>query len=452
MDKKSKQTKTITIIGSGLAGSFLAILLANRGYKVEIYEKLSQIEICDANSKRSYNITFRTNGTEMLKKAGLWDVLQPSLLPLKGAYTQLSKNTKPIISLIHDKKVQYLAISRADLLNIMLKKISQNPLISIHFQTSLLSIDRYEKIMYVQNESTKKITAVPCDIIIGADGINSSVRLFMQQGQDTRHRQEYSPGGYKQFTISKDEVKILGLRADLAHTWSAKGKFILAFPNSDGSLASLLIYPNNKEAFASLQSVEVVKKLIEEDFPLLLPLHKTLAEQIITNPIGSFITVHTDPWFYKDFITLVGDAAHGFYPFFGQGTTAAFGDCMQLVEIIDAYAPDWTKIFSFYQETRKRHMDALGELSKEGLLRYMRNKRGDYHAIYDKLESVGHDLFPKNIVPPIFQSVTDDPGQSADFVARHQKQRRIAKRLGVSLAVTVLATVIGVTEYKKKNN
>lgn len=40
---KNKKTNTITIIGSGLAGCFLAVLLAQKGFKVDIYERLSKM-------------------------------------------------------------------------------------------------------------------------------------------------------------------------------------------------------------------------------------------------------------------------------------------------------------------------------------------------------------------------------------------------------------------------
>jgi len=444
----SQNKKKITIIGGGLAGCFLSILLAKRGYTVDLYEKLSEEAISDTNSKRSYNITFRDYGIDMLKKADVWNDLKPYLLPLKGASTQLSKNTKPILSLLPEdsKRLEYLSISRSDLLKILLKHMTSYKLISVHFNTTLLSINKYEKTIVLQNNETKKISVINTDVVVGADGTNSSIRVFLQQGQHTHHSQEYSPGGYKQFTITKEEVQILQLRADIAYTWVADEKFILAFPNLDGSLASLLIYPKDKKPLSTLTSINSIKKLIEKDFPLFESIYQNIAEQLIVNPEGSFVTIHTDPWSYKDFITLVGDAAHGFYPFFGQGTSAAFGDCIELVDTIDEYAPAWEKVLSLYQQKRQKHMDALGELSKEGLIRYTRNKRGDYDAIYDKLESIGNHLFPQYIQPPIFESVMNDPGHTADFVKKHTRQRSIAKKAGISLLVRLLTKVIGAAE------
>jgi kynurenine 3-monooxygenase len=441
-----KENQTIVIVGGGLAGCFLAILLGKRGYKVKLYERLSKNDISDTNASRSYNITFRTYGIEMLKKAGVWDTLQPHLLPLKGAYTQLSKNSKPILSLIEDNTLEYLSVSRNDLLQVLFTKISSDRSISVNFDTALLSVDRYKKTIIVENIKSGKISQVPCDVVIGADGANSLVRQFIQQGQHTHHSQEYSPGGYKQFALSNEEVKKLNLRCDIAYTWSAEKKFILAFPNLDGSLSALLIYPENKFAFKSLATEESITKLITNEFPFLLPIQDSITKQLLENPVGSFVTIHTEPWYYKDFMTLVGDAAHGFYPFFGQGTTAAFGDCMALIELIDLYGDDWNKIFPLYQKKRKIHMDTLGELSKEGLLRYMRNKRADFESIYNKLEDIGHALLPEHIQPPVFQQVTDNPGKTADYVEKHTKQRKLARKLGISFGVIALTAMVAVFE------
>jgi len=445
-----KKDQTIAIIGAGLTGCFLSILLAERGYKVEIYERLSREDVLDENSKRSYNITFRTYGIKMLQQAGVWDELQPYFLPLKGAYTQLSKNSKPIVSLITDKNQLYLSVSRSDLLKVLIRQMSKHPLITAKFESSLLSIDRRKKTFIVQNEKSKIIKTVSCTVIIGADGANSLVRTFIQQGQNTNYIQEYSSGGYKQFTISKKEVETLSIRNDLAYTWSADNKFILAFPNLNGSLSSLIIYPNDKSALLALSTQNSLKKLISNEFPHLVPIQDSIIQQILENPVGSFVTIHTDPWYYKDFITLVGDSAHGFYPFFGQGTTAGFSDSMQLVKFIDKFGPDWEKIFTQYQKIQKRHMDSLGELSKQALKIYARNKRADFDVIYNKLEEVGHHFFPEHIKPPVFQQVTDNPEKTADYVDTHDKQRRMAKVLGISLLVLLMTGSVKIIEKLDK--
>ena len=55
-------------------------------------------------------------------------------------------------------------------------------------------------------------------------------------------------------------------------------------------------------------------------------------------------------------MAIIGDAAHGFYPFFGQGVSAAFGDCMELVKLVDRYGTNWEKFFlSLSNGTKKTY-------------------------------------------------------------------------------------------------
>lgn len=440
----------ITIIGSGLAGSFLAVLFAKRGYTVDIYERFSKEEIFDSNAKRSYNITFYGQGIAIIKQAGIWDIIKPQLYQLSGGSTQLSKYSKPILTSINNEKSNYFATSRSALIALLIQHAASFPHVTFHFNTALVAIDRYKKTMVVQNMQTQKIDTIATPVIIGADGTNSLVRPFMQQGQNTTHTQEYSHGGYRQFVITKEQVEKLELKNNIAYTWSAKNKFILAFPNRDKSLSALLIYPDNKDAFKTFHTTKIIKEFIANDFPLFLPIANDLAEQILANPTGIFATIHTDPWYYKDFITLVGDAAHGFYPFFGQGTSAAFADCMQLITLVDKYGPSWDTIFPLYQNDRKIHMDALGELSKKGIYRYARHKRADYSVIYETLESLAHSFIPKLIQAPIYRPVMSDPAHTAFHVEKHTRQRKIAKRLGIPVLVTAVTGCVALYESLNK--
>lgn len=43
-----------------------------------------------------------------------------------------------------------------------------------------------------------------------------------------------------------------------------------------------------------------------------------LAEEYRTNPVGSLVTVRTQPWYFGNTL-LIGDAAHAVVPFYGQG-------------------------------------------------------------------------------------------------------------------------------------
>lgn len=448
MNKSDK--KHITIVGGGIAGSFLALLFADRGYSVDLYEQLSKSDICDTNSKRSYNITLYRYGIDMLKRANLWDDLKTSLIPLYQSATQLARDTEPVIAPIDHKKMQYYSLARSGLLTILLNKADKNPLIKTYYETTVVSIDRYAKTMLTKDNKTKKITQITCSVIFAADGVNSIIRPWLQQGRESSHSQDYAQWSYKQFLISKKWVEEMQLKSNTAYTWSRKNGCVTSFPNPDGALACMLVLPRGKEGFSSIQSHKDVKALFTKEFPNLLPLIDDISEQLFENPEGGFVTVHTDPWYYKDFIALVGDAAHGFYPFFGQGTSAAFGDSLQIVELVDTYGPDWEKIFPLYQEKRKANMDTLGEVSRIGFQKYLRNKRADRSTVYDQVEIMMHKVFPNLVNPPLYHQVITDPDNTAHHMSLHTQQRKKAKLVGMELLVSLLTGGIFVQEASTK--
>ena len=178
----SKKTP-ITIIGAGLVGCFMAILLAKRGYKVSIYERSSKSEFDNPISSRSFNMTFQDFGTNSLKEAGVWEIIQSIILPLDGSITKVEKNAKPIFSRVA-KDIPYFTVTRTSLAKKFVEYLQQNPLVTFHFDMTLVSLNRYEKTLLFQHTKSKTQATVTYDFLLGADGINSQVRMFLQQGRE----------------------------------------------------------------------------------------------------------------------------------------------------------------------------------------------------------------------------------------------------------------------------
>jgi kynurenine 3-monooxygenase len=443
---------TISIIGAGLTGCFLALLLAQRGYTIHIYERMAKEEIADTSSKRSFNLTFYHYGMLALKEIGLWEKIVPHLIRLKGSVTQISKDSKPIFARFDYNNMPYFAIQRAKLLDVLIKEALSNPAITLHFDTSLVSIERYEKTMLLQNTNDNKIKTVSFDVVLGADGANSLTRSFLQQGQLTNHLQEYTDYEYKQILISKAMAEKIELLEDTQHAWTRKHETLIAFPNGDGSFTGMLILPkNNQQGFASLTSLEKINNFFATLFPNFLPVIDDIFDQIKVNPLGYFVTVYTNPWYYKDSIAIFGDAAHACLPFYGVGMSVAFGDCMEFVALLDKYDGDWKKTFHQYQIERKKHTDIIANLAKESFVRFRRYKKGDPVAIYDRIEALMHTIAPKVFKPPLFNQVANDPNHAADFYQAQAAQKKRAKLLGIPALIMFTAGLIELNETIKKS-
>src|SRR5882724_2558581 len=441
----SDKKPTITIIGAGIAGCFFAILLSKRGYNVEIYERFSEDEVCNNASKKSYNVVFYGYGISILKKVGLWEIIEPILVKIVGSVTQVSQN--PPSSRFNQTDIPYFAMQRSQLLQIFINEAKKSQRVTFHFDTTLIAVSRKKRKMFIQNTKSNKYRTVTCNVIIGADGVHSQVRTFLQQGQETSHRQEYLPWEYKQIYLKKEFVEKLNLQTNLTYAWTRKSCVLFSYMNKDQSLSALLVLPKEtKKSFASLTSEAKIETFFKENFSDFLPILPQITKAMLHNPTSQFVTIYTEPWYYKDLMVLIGDAAHCFLPFSGQGMSAAFADCMELVELMDKYGSDWATIFPLYQANRKKHTDALANLSKKSFVQYLRYKKADYSAIYNKFDVLLYNFFPTIFNPPPYIPIATDPTHAADHQDKHEQQRKTAKFLGIPLLVHLATGIIAIQE------
>ena len=67
----NQKNEAITVIGAGLNGPLLAILLAKRGFRVEIYERRPDMRRGRISAGRSINLALSVRRIHALTKAGL---------------------------------------------------------------------------------------------------------------------------------------------------------------------------------------------------------------------------------------------------------------------------------------------------------------------------------------------------------------------------------------------
>ena len=78
------QTESITLIGAGLVGSLMSISLGQRGYKVDVYDKLPDIRKTSIPAGRSINLALANRGIRALQQVGIMEKAQKLLIPMTG--------------------------------------------------------------------------------------------------------------------------------------------------------------------------------------------------------------------------------------------------------------------------------------------------------------------------------------------------------------------------------
>ena len=88
-----------------------------------------------------------------------------------------------------------------------------------------------------------------------------------------------------------------------------------------------------------------------------------LIREFFANPVGSLLTIQGGPWHTQSGWSLLGDAAHGIVPFFGQGMNSAFEDGTVLNELLQRYEDNWDVALPRFYQLRKVNTDAIAAMS-----------------------------------------------------------------------------------------
>src|SRR5438874_7874140 len=166
--------------------------------------------------------------------------------------------------------------------------------------------------------------------------------------------ERYVAHGYKELTIPPARDGSWQMEKEALHIWPRKSFMMIALPNPDGSFTCTLFWEfEGPRSFATTKTDKEVRRFFLEEFPDAVPLMLTLLDDFRQNPTGSLVTIRCAPWFYRDKVALVGDAAHAVVPFYGQGMNAAFEDCIVLDQSLERSPAERARAFAEYFALRK---------------------------------------------------------------------------------------------------
>ena len=402
---KRNNTQTITLIGAGLVGSLLAVLLAKRGYRVEIFERRADMRRKDISAGRSINLALANRGIVPLQRAGLMEKVSPILTEMKGRMVHDLQAEQNFQSYGQKEEEVIYSVSRSELNKICLDAAEQTGLVNIHFDNKCEQVDFKAKTLMVKNEHNGQISTQAFERIIGTDGSASAVRDAIHNL--TSKQLEVLPLGhsYKELRIPAGPKGEFQLDKHSLHIWPRGGYMLIALPNEDASFTVTLFMPSKgKCSFESLDSKEKLLSFFNQQFSDTLPLLPELVEDFFANPTGQLATVKCSPWHYKDLALLMGDAAHAIVPFHGQGMNCGFEDTLALVETIDANETDdidstWQAIFSTVDSSRKSNGDAIADMAIENYITMRDSVRDEKYLLKSALAFELERRFPSRFCP-----------------------------------------------------
>lgn len=434
-----------TVVGSGLAGTLMAIYLAKRGYKVTLYERNDDMRSKPVPRGRSINLALSRRGINALEEVGVAEKLMRLAIPMRGRMIHSVTGELTFQSYgKNDEEVIY-SISRHSLNCALLNAAEEFPNVEVFFEHRCVGADLNRVAVLIEDPETKDILNIPAEIVVAADGAYSAVRGTMQVSPDRfDYSQTFLPHGYKELTIPALPDGSHALEKNYLHIWPRHDFMLIALPNLDGTFTCTLFYPHvGGNGFASLQTPEDVRRFFTTNFPDVVPLMPTLTDDFFHNPTGAMVTVRTFPWQHRGRFVLVGDAAHAVVPFYGQGMNASFEDCSVLDDCMDEFGEDWPAVFEAYQNRRKPNTDTLSELAVENYLEMRSKVASPLFLFKKKLDNMLATLLP-GIYLPLYTMVSFTTIPYAEAVARARLQDRILLGGAALLGVMIVVLMLGI--------
>jgi kynurenine 3-monooxygenase len=200
---------------------------------------------------------------------------------------------------------------------------------------------------------------------------------------------------------------------------------MIALPNPDKTFTCTLFFPfEGPLSFNELKSEESITTFFEREFPDAIKLMPTLLEDFRDNATSSLVTIRSYPW-VRNKTLLIGDAAHGIVPFFGQGMNAGFEDCRVLNELLNKHGDHWKPTLAEFQQLRKPDADAIAQLALDNFVE-MRDLVADADFLLrKKIEAKLHELFPEKWIPLYSMVTFHDEVRYSEAYRIGQAQKKI---------------------------
>lgn len=279
-DTKTAKTKSIIVVGAGLAGALLAVYMARRGYQVDIYERREDIRQAEVVEGRSINLALSTRGLTALEKAGLGSLGRELGTPMYGRIIH-AQEEHPRLEFQQygvDPRQHLLSISRTVLNERLITAAEEHPRVKFHFRHRCLKVDFAKNSIQFLNEETNESVTATADIILGSDGAYSAIRAGLQKTPYFNFSQYFLDHAYKELTLPPAADGSYQLPSNGLHIWPRENFMLIGLPNLDKSFTITLFMP--VKMFESIKTKEDARQLFATYFPDALRLMPNVPDQV----------------------------------------------------------------------------------------------------------------------------------------------------------------------------
>lgn len=326
----------ITIIGAGIAGLALALALARQGASVTLLEQAAEITDIGAG------IQISPNGVAVLDALGLGPALRQASLTARAVHLRDGATDRAVLTLdlaSHRTGRGFHLIHRADLIGLLrCAAVDAGVVICLNHKVDRVCLTGPVPVLHLGLGGTWD-----APVLIGADGLNSSVRAALNGPEAPFFTHQVA----WRATIPNDTGTPPQVEVHMG-----PGRHLVSYPLRGGTLRNIVAVEERREWAAESWSLRDDTGNLQTAFAGFSPkVRGWLAQVTAPHLWGLFRHPVAQVWqkaMPGGGVAIVGDAAHPMLPFLAQGANMALEDAWVLAQCL-ADRADMTQSLTAYQ-------------------------------------------------------------------------------------------------------
>lgn len=352
------RAERIAVIGGGLGGLAAALALHRAGFAVDVFEQAPQL------NEVGGGINLGPNAARILYRLGLGAALDRDAVRPASAHVRRWDDGRTLQRApLNPRCVElygapHLTAHRADLQRIIAAGL---PPERLHLGRRLVGLADHGDAVEARFADGGSIRA---DILVGADGIHSTVRTLLFGAEDPRFAGCVAYRGL----VPNERIADLGLERG-NQSWLGPGGHLVHYFVSGGRLLNFVGWTEhdtwNREDWTDRATIARALAAFGDWHPQV--------RRIIAAADTCFIWALFDrdplPRWSVGRVTLLGDSCHPMYPFMAQGAAQAIEDGACLAALL-AQGGDPVETLQRYERIRLPRVTRLQQMSRANKHRY----------------------------------------------------------------------------------
>ncbi|CAF1651355.1 unnamed protein product [Rotaria sp. Silwood1] len=375
------KARSVAIIGGGIGGLTVANALKRIGMSVSLYERAPYF-IPTVGAA----FGLQPNGQASLAHIGFKDQIEKTLHPFLKWHI-INENCEIVATYNKlgefGKRFGYFmgGTIRSELVDILKEPLEKDGILYYSHSMSNIKQDNGGVTISFENEKQQKPLRV--DMVIGADGIHSTVvkQIFTQT----------APSIYSKENVFYGMIDNIDQQTSINPIITAKNTFVQYFgrgqamtcrAGTKGQFMWAVTYPSvtppstsDDAEWTKMNNQRELNQYLSR-FPQSHFIHQCVAATDTQRLLhfGLYYRQHRNDGWYRNRICLLGDACHATLPYAGQGANMAIEDAISLAMCLEKYNFQMEPAFQEYYKKRFNRTKRIVNMSRYmGLLYHSEN-------------------------------------------------------------------------------